>query len=55
MARYFRCKENMNGPLLRLDTEWEANEMRTHQDYIEVDEDGLPVVPLTPEAAEVLK
>lgn len=44
MKRYFRCCTNPNGPLLILDTDWEADEMKTNPDYDEVDESGLPVV-----------
>lgn len=41
---YFRCRTNPTAPLLVLNTEWEAREMRTNPDYDRVDEDGLPVV-----------
>lgn len=44
MTRYFRCSTNLNGPLLKLDADWEANEMKTNPDYFECDIDGLPVV-----------
>ena len=44
VQRYFRCKSNPNAPLLVLNADWEANEMRTNLEYDEVDEDGLPVV-----------
>lgn len=44
MARYFRCRTNLDGPLLKLDMDWEANEMKTNPDYFECDEDGLVVV-----------
>jgi len=45
MAFYFRCRTNPGAPLLVLETEWEAKEMKKHPDYDQVDEDGLPVVP----------
>jgi len=45
MARFFRCRSNPSGPLLKLDTDWEAREMIRHVDYDEVDADGFPVVP----------
>ena len=44
MKHYYRCRSNPTAPLLVLDTEWEAKEMRGHREYDEVDEDGLPVV-----------
>lgn len=37
MTRYFRCKANLNGPVLKLDSNWEAEEMKNHPDYEEVD------------------
>ena len=43
-AYYFRCRTNPTAPLLVLQTEWEAKEMKTNPDYDRVDEDGLPVV-----------
>ena len=50
---YFRCRTNPTAPLLTLETEWEAKEMRTHPDYDAVDEDGLPFVPESqPEVVE---
>jgi len=48
---YFQCNTNRKGPLLVLDTEWEAKEMRTNPDYDAVDEDGLPIVLDEPEVA----
>ena len=41
---YFRCRTNPTAPLLVLNTDWEAREMRTNPDYDRVDVDGLPVV-----------
>jgi len=41
---YFRCKSNPNGPILTLDTFWEAQEMRNHPDYERIDEFGERVV-----------
>ena len=41
---YFRCRTNPTAPLLILDTEWEAREMKANLEYDRVDEDGLPVV-----------
>jgi len=41
---YFRCRTNPTAPLLVLNTDWEAREMRTNPDYDRVDQDGLPVV-----------
>lgn len=49
---YFRCRTNPTAPLLKLDMEWEAREMRTHPDYDPVDADGLPVVIEDEPAAE---
>ena len=43
-AYYFRCRTNPTAPLLVLNTEWEAREMRTNPDYDRVDADGLPIV-----------
>ena len=42
---YYRCKSNPSAPLLVLEAEWEAREMRTNTEYDQVDESGLPVVP----------
>lgn len=44
MKHYFRCRSNPSAPLLVLDSEWEAKEMRLNLEYDHVDEDGLPVV-----------
>ena len=44
MNYYFRCRSNPSAPLLVLDAEWEAKEMRTNLEYDPVDEDGLPIV-----------
>ena len=44
MKYHFRCRSNPKGPLLTLDTKWEADEMRAHPDYDPVDADGLPIV-----------
>src|SRR3989304_4817143 len=41
---YFQCTSNPQGPLLVLDNYWEAKDMKLHPDYVEVDEDGLPVI-----------
>lgn len=41
---YFRCKSNLNAPILTLDTYWEANEMRDHPDYERIDEMGEVIV-----------
>ena len=45
MKYYFRCNTNPSAPLLVLDTEWEAKEMRTNVDYDAVDETGEPIIP----------
>jgi hypothetical protein len=37
--RFFKCTTNKGAPILSLEP-WEAEEMRTHPDYIEVDEHG---------------
>ena len=44
MAYYFRCKTNTKGPLLVLDTFFEAEEMKNHPDYERVDEFGEVMV-----------
>ena len=44
MKNYYRCRSNPSAPLLVLDSEWEAKEMRQNLEYDHVDEDGLPVV-----------
>ena len=44
MNYYFRCRSNPSAPLLVLDAEWEAKEMRTNLEYDAVDQDGLPIV-----------
>ena len=44
MKNYYRCRSNPSAPLLVLDSEWEAKEMRLNLEYDHVDEDGLPVV-----------
>ena len=44
MKHYYRCCVNPTAPLLVLDSEWEAQEMKLNREYDEVDEDGLPVV-----------
>ena len=44
MHYYFRCRSNPSAPLLVLDAEWEAKEMRLNLEYDAVDEDGLPIV-----------
>jgi len=50
---FYRCRSNPTAPVLVLDTEWEAKEMRTNLEYDQVDEDGLPVVvEEEPEAVE---
>jgi hypothetical protein len=41
---HFRCKANPTGPLLKLNTAWEAKEQRNHPDYEEIDEFGETVV-----------
>jgi hypothetical protein len=41
---YFKCTANPNAPVLVLDTYWEAEEMRTHPDYVRVDEHGDLVI-----------
>ena len=52
MKTFYRCKSNPTAPVLTLDTEWEAKEMRTNLEYDQVDEYGLPVVAESePEAA----
>jgi hypothetical protein len=55
MSRFFRCTSNPSGPLLKLDTDWEAKEMARHVDYHEVDADGLPVIPAEELEAEQAK
>lgn len=37
---YYRCKSNPNGPLLVLESYWEAKEMKGHPDYERIDEMG---------------
>ena len=44
MKNYYRCRSNPSAPLLVLDSEWEAKEMRLNLEYDHVDSDGLPVV-----------
>ena len=44
MKNYYRARSNPSAPLLVLDTEWEAKEMRLNHEYDHVDGDGLPVV-----------
>ena len=51
MHRYFRCTSNPSGPLLVLETEWEADEMKTNREDTEVDETGFPVI-VSDEATE---
>lgn len=41
---YFRCKTNPTGPILTLDTYWEAKEMLNHPDYERIDEAGEVIV-----------
>ena len=50
--RYYLCLSNPKGPLLRLDTDWEANEMVKNLAYIEVDADGLRVAQVEEPAIE---
>lgn len=40
---WFKCSSNENAPAMRIDSLWEAKDMRNHPDYYEVDETGLPV------------
>lgn len=47
-VRLFKCTTNPRAPLLKLEA-WEAEEMKTHPDYIEVDEHGDVI--LDPKAA----
>lgn len=42
---YFRCRSNPRAPLVELDSRWEAEEMKSHPDYDQVDEDGIPMIP----------
>lgn len=49
---YFRCRSNPAAPLLVLNTDWEAREMRTNTEYDPVDADGLPIVIVDEPAAE---
>lgn len=49
---YFLCNTNPTAPLLVLETDWEAREMRTNPDYDPVDQDGLPIVLDEPETVE---
>jgi hypothetical protein len=41
---FFRCKSNPTAPLLKINTAWEAKDMRHHPDYEQVDEFGEVVV-----------
>ena len=43
-TRYYRCKSNPSGPLLKLENAWEAKEMKGHPDYERVDECGEIIV-----------
>ena len=52
MKNYYRCRSNPSAPLLVLDSEWEAKEMRQNLEYDHVDEDGLPVVDAEEPVAE---
>ena len=52
MKNYYRCRSNPSAPLLVLDSEWEAKEMRQNLEYDHVDEDGLPVVDEVEAASE---
>ena len=52
MKNYYRCRSNPSAPLLVLDSEWEAREMRQNLEYDHVDEDGLPVVDEVEAASE---
>lgn len=45
MIKFYRCRTNPKGPLLKLHTDWEQKEMERHPDYYECDEDGLPTNP----------
>jgi hypothetical protein len=49
---YFRCRSNPTAPLLVLDSEWEAKEMKSNLEYDAVDEDGLPIVVEREDAVE---
>jgi len=46
---YFSCNMNPSAPLLVLDSQWEADEMRTNPAYDPVDADGMPIVLPDPE------
>lgn len=39
VTRYFKCTTNPRAPLLTLEA-WEAEEMKSHPDYVEVDDQG---------------
>ena len=43
MKFHFLCTTNPTGPLLVLDSDVEAHEMKTHPDYILVDADRKPI------------
>jgi hypothetical protein len=43
MEYWFKCSSNENAPAMKVDSLWEARDMRNHPDYYEVDETGLPV------------
>jgi hypothetical protein len=40
MIYFFRCLTNPNGPLFKTDMDFEAEDMRRHPDYEELDADG---------------
>ena len=44
MKHYYRARVNPTAPLMVVESEWEAKEMKLNREYDEVDEDGLPVV-----------
>ena len=52
MKNYYRCRSNPSAPLLVLDSEWEAKDVRQNLEYDHVDEDGLPGVDAAEPVAE---
>lgn len=50
MTFYFRCTSNPNAAPFKTDEFWDAEEMRKHPDYIEIDGDGN-VIPNAADAA----
>lgn len=40
MTFFFKCVSNPNAAVMEFDTHWDAEEMRKHPDYMEVDAQG---------------